>query len=49
MLFFAAIVVIFSGAQYKIDGTIIESPIDVVMTIPNTLLLVLACLSLILS
>jgi nucleobase:cation symporter-1, NCS1 family len=48
MLFFAAIVVVLSGAQYKIDGTVIESPTDVVNAIPNTLLLVLACLALIL-
>ena len=47
MLFFAAIVVVLAGAQYKIDGTIIESPTDVVNAIPNTLLLVLACLALI--
>ena len=47
MLFFAAVVVVLSGAQYKIDGTIIESPTDVVNAIPNTLLLVLACLALI--
>jgi nucleobase:cation symporter-1, NCS1 family len=47
MLFFAAIVVVLSGAQYKIDGTVIESPTDVVNAIPNTFLLVLACLALI--
>lgn len=47
MLFFAAIVVVLAGAQYRIDGTIIEGPTDVVNAIPNTLLLVLACLALI--
>ncbi|WP_104063701.1 NCS1 family nucleobase:cation symporter-1 [Arthrobacter sp. 4R501] len=47
MLFFAAIVVVLAGAQYKIDGTVIESPTDIVNAIPNTFLLVLACLALI--
>jgi NCS1 family nucleobase:cation symporter-1 len=47
MLFFAAIVVVLTGGRYAIDGTIIESPIDVVHAIPNTFLLVLACLALI--
>ncbi|WP_427008749.1 NCS1 family nucleobase:cation symporter-1 [Pseudarthrobacter sp. H2] len=47
MLFFAAIVIVLAGAQYRIDGTVIESPIDVVKAIPNTFLLVLACLALI--
>jgi NCS1 family nucleobase:cation symporter-1 len=46
MLFFGAIVVILAGAQYKINGQIIQSPADIVRTIPNTLLLVLACLAL---
>lgn len=47
MLFFASIVVVLTGAQYKINGTIIEGPTDVVQAIPNTLLLALACLALI--
>jgi nucleobase:cation symporter-1, NCS1 family len=47
MMFFAAIVIVLAGAQYKIDGTIIEGPTDVVNAIPNTFLLVLACLALI--
>lgn len=46
MLLFGAIVVVISGAQFKIDGTIIESPADIVQTIPNTFLLVIACLAL---
>jgi nucleobase:cation symporter-1, NCS1 family len=46
MLVFGAIVVVMAGAQFKINGTIIESPSDIVQTIPNTLLLVLACLAL---
>lgn len=46
MLFFGAIVVILAGAQYRISGEIIESPADIVRTIPNTLLLVLASLAL---
>ncbi len=47
MIFFGVIVVILAGAQYKIDGEIIDSPADIVSTIPNTLLLALACLALI--
>lgn len=47
MLFFAGIVVILAGGQYKINGQIIESPGDIVQTIPNTLFLVLASLALI--
>ncbi|MGK5683834.1 NCS1 family nucleobase:cation symporter-1 [Actinoplanes sp. URMC 104] len=46
MLFFGAIVVTLAGAQYRINGEVIESPADIVRTIPNTLLLVLACLAL---
>jgi NCS1 family nucleobase:cation symporter-1 len=47
MLFFGVIVVVLAGAQYKISGEIIESPADIIRTIPSTALLVLACLSLI--
>lgn len=46
MLLFGIIVVVLTGAQFKIDGTIIESPSDVVASIPNTVLLVLASLAL---
>lgn len=46
MAVFGAIVVVLSGAQFAIDGTIIESPSDVVRAIPSTPLLVLACLAL---
>ena len=46
MLVFGAIVVVMAGGQFKINGTIIESPSDIVQTIPNTLFLVLACLAL---
>ncbi|BCW37623.1 permease [Arthrobacter sp. StoSoilA2] len=46
MLVFGAIVVVMAGGQYKINGTVIESPSDIVQSIPNTLLLVLACLAL---
>ena len=38
MLFFGVIVVILTGGQLAIDGTLIDSPTDVVQTIPNTLL-----------
>lgn len=47
MMFFAAIVIVLAGAQYRINGQIIESPTDIVNTIPNTFLLVLAALALI--
>lgn len=47
MLFFALIVVVLAGAQFKIDGRIIESPTDIVRTIPDTSLLVLASAALI--
>ncbi|OMH27650.1 nitrate reductase [Tersicoccus phoenicis] len=47
MLFFAAIVVVLSGGSYRLNGNVIESPTDVVNAIPNTFLLVLACLALI--
>lgn len=47
MLLFGAVVVILAGAQFKIDGTIIESPADIVAAIPNTLLLALASLALV--
>ncbi|WP_426996949.1 NCS1 family nucleobase:cation symporter-1 [Pseudarthrobacter sp. N5] len=46
MLLFGAIVVVMAGGQFKISGKIIESPSDIVQSIPNTLLLVLACLAL---
>lgn len=46
MLVFGAIVVVMAGGQYKINGTVIESPSDIVQSIPNTLFLVLACLAL---
>ena len=46
MLLFGAIVVVMAGGQFRINGTIIQSPSDIVQTIPNTLFLVLACLAL---
>jgi nucleobase:cation symporter-1, NCS1 family len=47
MLFFGGIVVVLAGGQYKINGQIITSPADIVQSIPNTWLLVLASLALI--
>ncbi|MFP5021665.1 NCS1 family nucleobase:cation symporter-1 [Pseudonocardia phyllosphaerae] len=41
-LFFGAIAVVLAGGQLTIDGQTIESPADVVRTIPNTPLLLLA-------
>ncbi|WP_425319996.1 NCS1 family nucleobase:cation symporter-1 [Arthrobacter woluwensis] len=46
MLLFGGIVVVLAGGQFRINGTLITSPSDVVQLIPNTLLLVLACLAL---
>src|SRR5699024_9436365 len=37
-----------AGAQYKIDGTVITSPADIVQSIGSPILLVLASLSLLL-
>ncbi|WP_102158574.1 NCS1 family nucleobase:cation symporter-1 [Zhihengliuella halotolerans] len=42
MLVFGLIVVALAGGQFAIDGTVIESPADVVQAIPSTALLVLA-------
>ncbi|MDA3629908.1 NCS1 family nucleobase:cation symporter-1 [Saccharopolyspora oryzae] len=47
MLFFAVIVVVLSGAQFKLDGKIITSPTDIVQTIPNMVLLAAASIALI--
>ncbi|NLU66158.1 NCS1 family nucleobase:cation symporter-1 [Streptomyces sp. HNM0574] len=47
MLFFAGIVVVLSGAQFKLNGKVITSPTDIVQTIPNMFLLALASLALI--
>ncbi|ENO84751.1 NCS1 family nucleobase:cation symporter-1 [Thauera linaloolentis] len=46
MLIFGLMVVVLTGGQLMIDGTLIKSPTDVVQKIPNTPLLVLASLSL---
>lgn len=46
MLLFGGIVVVLTGSEFAIDGTIITSPADVVETIPSTILLVLASLAL---
>ncbi|MBD0421836.1 NCS1 family nucleobase:cation symporter-1 [Streptomyces sp. TRM S81-3] len=47
MLFFAVIVAVLSGAQFKLDGRVITSPTDIVRTIPNMFLLAVASLALI--
>jgi NCS1 family nucleobase:cation symporter-1 len=46
VMIFGVIVVVLAGGQLAIDGTLIDSPTDVVQKIPNTPLLVLACLAL---
>ncbi|MGW8375596.1 NCS1 family nucleobase:cation symporter-1 [Streptomyces sp. ODS28] len=47
MLFFAGIVVVLSGAQFKLNGKVITSPTDIVQTVPNMVLLAAASLALI--
>lgn len=47
MLFFAVIVAVLSGAQFRLDGHVITSPTDIVRTIPNMFLLAIASLALI--
>ncbi|MFF8285307.1 NCS1 family nucleobase:cation symporter-1 [Streptomyces albus] len=47
MLFFAVIVAVLSGAQFKLDGRVITSPTDIVRTVPNMFLLAVASLALI--
>ncbi|GAA2797124.1 NCS1 family nucleobase:cation symporter-1 [Saccharopolyspora taberi] len=46
MLFFAAIVVVLSGAQFTLDGKVITSPTDIVQTIPNLVMLAAASIAL---
>jgi NCS1 family nucleobase:cation symporter-1 len=46
MLFFGLVVVVLTGGRLAIDGRVITSPTDVVESLGNTLLLVLACVSL---
>lgn len=46
MMIFGMIVVILTGGQLSIDGTLINNPIDVVQKIPNKPLLVMASFSL---
>ncbi|MGO2642795.1 cytosine permease, partial [Brevibacterium aurantiacum] len=46
MLVFGLVVISLAGAQYKIDGTVITSPADIVQTIGNPILLALASLAL---
>ncbi len=46
MLVFGLVVITFAGAQYKIDGTIISSPAEIVEAIDSPILVALASLSL---
>jgi NCS1 family nucleobase:cation symporter-1 len=46
MLIFGVIAVVMSGGRFSIDGTLIHSPTDVVQMIPNTFLLMLASIAL---
>lgn len=45
ILVFAAITVLLCGAQFQINGRIIESPTEIIASIPNTFFLVLGCLA----
>ncbi|WP_330114807.1 NCS1 family nucleobase:cation symporter-1 [Pseudomonas sp. JS3066] len=45
MLGFAFIAVVLAGAQFSIDGKLVQSPTEIVASIPNTAGLVLACLA----
>jgi NCS1 family nucleobase:cation symporter-1 len=45
VLVFAFITVIICGAQFSINGQIIQSPTDIIKTIPSTFFLVLGCLA----
>ncbi|MGE8114273.1 MULTISPECIES: NCS1 family nucleobase:cation symporter-1 [Pseudomonas] len=45
MLGFALIAVVLAGAQFSIDGKLVQSPSEIVAAIPNTAGLVLACLA----
>ena len=47
MLIFGLVVVILTGGQLSIDGTLITSPIDIIQKIPNKPLLILASFALI--
>ena len=45
ILVFAGITVLLCGAQFQINGKIIESPTQIIASIPNTFFLVLGCLA----
>ena len=45
ILVFAGITVLLCGAQFQINGRIIESPTEIIASIPNTFFLVLGCLA----
>ena len=45
MLGFALIAVVLAGAQFSIDGKLVQGPTEIVAAIPNTAGLVLACLA----
>ncbi|MCO6058769.1 NCS1 family nucleobase:cation symporter-1 [Pseudomonas sp. MOB-449] len=45
MLGFALVAVVLAGAQFSIDGKLVQSPTEIVASIPNTAGLVLACLA----
>jgi len=46
ILTFAVVTVVLCGAQFSIDGRVIENPTQIIQSIPDTLFLVLGCLAL---
>ncbi|QKZ05352.1 NCS1 family nucleobase:cation symporter-1 [Pseudomonas eucalypticola] len=46
ILAFAVVTVVLCGAQFSIDGRVIENPTQIIQSIPDTLFLVLGCLAL---
>ncbi|MGY2172040.1 NCS1 family nucleobase:cation symporter-1 [Pseudomonas gingeri] len=45
ILVFASITVLLCGAQFQINGHVIQSPTEIIASIPNTFFLVLGCLA----
>jgi NCS1 family nucleobase:cation symporter-1 len=46
MFLFGVIVILMAGGQFSLNGTVIESPSDIVQSIPNKFLLSVACIAL---
>ncbi|PJG59177.1 NCS1 family nucleobase:cation symporter-1 [Aeromonas cavernicola] len=46
MFLFGVIVILMAGGQFSLNGTIIQSPSDIVQSIPNKFILSIACIAL---